>query len=109
MVVEVRMQFAPYVETAPPPNYPLNTPARIEAAKPINPDRTMRGLILGTEWLCRSLAQFDVSALCFESESPSLIRFCQKRMEFRRDGESLIKWLVEPDGTREAGRLKKSQ
>lgn len=97
MVLEVRMQFAPYSERPAPSNYPLNTPARIEAAKPIDPNRTMRGLILGTEWLCRSLAPTNVSALCFDSESPSLIRFCTKRMGFRRDGTSLIKWLKNPN------------
>ena len=96
-MVRVHIQFAPVKPTDPPACVPLTTEARRKAAMPVDRVRTMRALVLGCEWMQRAMEPLGISALCFESESPTLIRFCQKHMGFRREGMWLIKWFHRQD------------
>lgn len=57
----------------------------------------MTGLQLGLQWIERVLSLRGVRALCFTSKSPSLMRFCVKRLGFTRDGERLEKSIPSPN------------
>lgn len=103
-MIRIHIQFAPYRTEGesmlpPPACVPLTTETRRKAAMEMDRVRTMRALVLGCEWLQRAMEPLGISALCFESESPTLIRFCEKHMEFSREGMWLIKWLQASDHT----------
>ena len=78
--IELHIQFAPPVE---------EPTARAEMK-----ERTMRGLILGLEWMERALVQREIAALFFVSKSQNLIRFAKKHCGFVEDGKRFIHRLA---------------
>lgn len=77
--IEVHIQFAPAPEEA-------NARADLK-------DRTMRGLMLGFEWLERILAQKGITALFFTSQSRGLILFAKRHLGFVEIGNRFVHWL----------------
>jgi len=75
--VELHIQFPPAPEEA--------------EATADQRQRTIRGLTEGIPWIERVLAIRNVSTLFFTSKSPSLIRFCVKRLGFRHEEGRLTK------------------
>jgi hypothetical protein len=60
--------------------------------------RVMTGLVLGLEWIERVLLFSGVKEVFFKSQSPTLIRFCLRRLGFEHDGEFLTKRIDTPSG-----------
>jgi hypothetical protein len=75
--VELHIQFPP-------------TPRDPEESK-AQSIRIASALTLGLGWIEKVLASRGVSRLFFTSKSQKLIRFCEKRLKFTRDGERLEK------------------
>jgi hypothetical protein len=81
-VVELHIQF-------PPPEYHLRQ-------QKLRNSRQMVALILGFEWIERVLLFSGVTNVFFISHSPSLIRFCVKRLGFEQKGAHLTKRIAVP-------------
>jgi hypothetical protein len=75
--LEVHLQFPPY-----------DNPAMKHRLR----HRISQGLIEGTEWLEKKMAG-KICYITFESKTPALIRFCEKRMGFTHEAGKLRKSL----------------
>jgi hypothetical protein len=78
MAIEIFMQFPPAGEGA----------EAIEMR-----GRIAKALEQGAPWLERVLRQKHIAEIFFETESPTLIRFCVKRLGYVQDGSKLRKRL----------------
>jgi hypothetical protein len=76
--MEVHLQFPPYDN---------------RAMKHRLRHRISQGLIEGTEWLEKKMMAGGIRYITFESKSPALIRFCEKRLGFTHEAGKLRKSL----------------